>query len=219
MKKQTVTKLIAGLILCLTVTFFVGQVSDLLEIHHTPTEQKIKSSQKTKQAQENNSQVQVSHRRTSKKSVMRRPINWKKSSETVAYPDLSKIDDFWIHVSTRKSRVFLMSGSKKIYTMYASTGAGGQQATPKGTWYIQPEKGDFFYNGQSGEGAKYWVSFKDHGVYLFHSVPTDQNGNFIKKEAAELGKKANSHGCVRLSVADAKWMYHNLQPNTKVVID
>ncbi|WP_333590214.1 L,D-transpeptidase [Ligilactobacillus acidipiscis] len=213
MKKEAVTKFIAGLVLCLSVTFAIGKISDQIEPHNQLTQTK------TKQLKKGSRQVQVKHRKKTKKSVMRRPINWKKSSETVAYPELAKIDDFWIHVSTGKSRVFLMSGSKKIYTMYASTGAGGEQATPKGTWYIQPEKGDFFYNGQSGEGAKYWVSFKGHGVYLFHSVPTDQKGKFIKKETEELGRKANSHGCVRLSVPDARWMYHNLQTDTKVVID
>lgn len=211
MKKQKLKKFIGGLILCLAATFVIGKISDQVEI------QKSSNGPKTEQKQKK--QNKIAHKKAEKKSPLRQPINWRKSSETAPYPDLDKVSDFWVHVKTSKSRVYLMSGSKKIYTMYASTGAGGKQATPKGTWHIQPEKGEFFYNGESGEGAKYWVSFKDHGVYLFHSVPTDQNGNFIKKEAKELGKRANSHGCVRLSVPDAKWMYENLQTNTKVVID
>ena len=210
MQKQALKKIIAGVILCLVVTFVVVKASDALE-------QSQKNEQdKTEQTTKKTGKVKSSEK---KKTVMRKPINWKRSSETVAYPDLDKAKDFWIHVSTKKSRVYLMDGKKKLYTMYASTGKGGEQATPKGTWHIQPEKGEFFYNGESGEGAKYWVSFKDHGVYLFHSVPTDENGNFIKDEAKELGKKSNSHGCVRLSVPDAKWMYKNLETNTKVVID
>lgn len=215
MTKKTLMKVLGGIALCLAVTFVLAMVSDHIErpqAQETPTKKVVKNKQaaakKAKKA-----------KKTAKKSVMRTPIDWRKSSETVAYPDLDQAKDFWIHVSTKKSRVYLMDGDRKMYTMYASTGAGGEQATPKGTWYIEPERGDFFYNGQSGEGAKYWISFKDHGVYLFHSVPTDQNGNFIEDEAKDLGKKARSHGCVRLSVADAKWMYENIQTNTKVVID
>lgn len=219
MAKKTLGKFVGGLILCLIVTFVLGKISDKIEQPQVKENVTEKATTTQGKANKKTTQDRLSTSKTGKKTVMRRPINWRKSSETVAYPDLQKVTNFWIHVSTEKSRVYLMAGSRKIYTMYASTGSGGEEATPKGTWHIQPEKGDFFYNGNSGEGAKYWVSFKDHGVYLFHSVPTDQNGNFIKSEAQDLGKKARSHGCVRLSVADAKWMYENLTTNTKVVID
>ena len=46
-----------------------------------------------------------------------------------------------------------------------------------------------FFNESSGEGANYWVSWKDHGVYLFHSVPIDASGDYIEEEAEELGQK------------------------------
>ena len=39
---------------------------------------------------------------------------------------------------------------------------------------------------------------------LLHSVPIDASGDYIEEEAEELGQKANSHGCIRLTVADAK---------------
>ncbi len=40
-----------------------------------------------------------------------------------------------------------------------------------------------FYNHKLNEGAKYYVSWKDHGVYLFHSVPTKSDGSINKEEA------------------------------------
>ena len=88
-----------------------------------------------------------------------------------------------------------------------------------GTFYIEPERGDSFYNASLNEGANNWVSFKDHGIYLFHSVPTDASGNYNVKEAKKLGKTAASHGCIRLSVPDSKWMSENLKTGTKVVIN
>ncbi|MEJ1319666.1 L,D-transpeptidase [Latilactobacillus sakei] len=33
-----------------------------------------------------------------------------------------------------------------------------------------------------------------------------------------MGETSNSHGCIRLSVADAKWFYQAIPVNTKVVI-
>lgn len=153
---------------------------------------------------------------TSKDSKMN-PINWKKSSEKKDYPDLTKYPNAYLKVSISKQRVYVMNGNKVLYTMYASTGSK-DSPTPTGTFQIQAERGEFFYNASSKEGAKYWVSFKDHGIYLFHTVPTDKNGNFIEEEANQLGKEAKSHGCVRLSVPDAKWIYDKVPEGMKVEI-
>jgi len=153
-----------------------------------------------------------------KKFTSTKQINWREPSEDKAYPNLKSYPNAWLDVNTSKQRVYVRSGNKVLYTMYCSTGTGKDNATPHGTYYIQAERGKFFYNQNSGEGAKYWVSWKDHGIYLFHSVPTDKNGNYIESEAKQLGKTAASHGCVRLSVADAKWVYTNVPYGMKVVI-
>lgn len=163
----------------------------------------------------------------SESTTMQTPIDWQKSSETKPYPDLDQVNDFWVKVDLKKNRTYLMSGDKVIYTMYSSGGSyhhdeetGKYESyTPTGTFYIKPERGDSFYNASLNEGANNWVSFKDHGIYLFHSVPTDASGNYNVKEAKKLGKKAASHGCIRLSVPDSKWMSENLKTGTKVVIN
>ncbi|WP_235804118.1 L,D-transpeptidase [Ligilactobacillus hayakitensis] len=145
-------------------------------------------------------------------------VDWRGPSEDKPYPDVNKYPNMWVKVSTTANRVYLMNGNQVLYTMLASTGARGME-TPKGTFYIQGERGNHFFNQYSREGANYWVSFKDHGVYLFHSVPVDVNGNYIVKEAEQLGKQSLSHGCIRLSVSDAKWFYQNIKYGTKVVIN
>ncbi|WP_427910919.1 L,D-transpeptidase [Pediococcus parvulus] len=189
----------------------------LISLRFHPATSKVKT--------QDSNQVSVSklpkEKKTKKKKVAKRPsymraVNWKKSSETKAYPDLTKYSNVWIQVSIAKQRVYIRNNKKRLYTMYATTGA--KNSTPTGTYHIQAERGEFFYNAQSKEGAKYYVSWKDHGVYLFHTVPTNSQGQFIVKEAKKLGKKANSHGCVRLSVPDAKWIYTNIKEGIKVVI-
>jgi hypothetical protein len=58
------------------------------------------------------------------------------------------------------------------------------------------------------------------GGILFHSVYYYENGNPASLATAEFNKlgQAASHGCVRLSVADAKWIYDNCATGTKVII-
>lgn len=152
---------------------------------------------------------------TTQKQEQVEKIDWQRSSEDEPYPTLKNSDV--LLVSTQKQRVFIQRDDQTIYTMYCSTGAE-ETPTPKGEFVIEPEKGETFFNADSGEGANYYVSFKDHRVYLFHSVPIDKSGKYIIEEAEELGHKANSHGCVRLSVPDAQWFYENSLVGMKVKI-
>lgn len=164
---------------------------------------------------------------SSSSSHMRTPIDWHKSSETVSYPDLSKVKNFWIKVRLKQNRTYLYDGDKLIYTMYSTGGMYKknpqtgklESMTPTGTFYAQAERGASFFNSSLNEGANYYVSWKDHGVYLFHSVPTKAGGAYNVEEADKLGKSTGSHGCIRLSIPDAKWMSANLPVGTKIVIE
>ncbi|WP_430732203.1 L,D-transpeptidase [Apilactobacillus ozensis] len=150
-------------------------------------------------------------------SVQTTTINWKKPSENKPYPNMNVKKQNWLSVSISQQRVYVMSKQNKVlYTMNCSTGANN--ATPRGSYHIQAERGNHFYNAASKEGANYWTSWKDHGIYLFHSVPVDKHGKYVVSQAEELGKKANSHGCIRLSIADAKWVNQKVPFGTKVVI-
>lgn len=144
-------------------------------------------------------------------------VDWHKPSQNKAYPVMTAANGNYIKVSIHDQRVYVMNNQDQVlYTMYASTGA--DDSTPRGTFAIQPERGDFFFNEESQEGAKYWTSFKDHGVYLFHTVPTDRDGNYIEEEADLLGKEANSHGCIRLTIPDAKWINEHVPTGTTVIV-
>ena len=103
-----------------------------------------------------------------------------------------------------------------VRTMKCSTGKDATP-TPKGT----------FQSG-TGPGAR-WHYFKKfdcwaqyayyiEGDILFHSVLYNEKGGAVTQSSVNnLGRKA-SHGCVRLSVEDAKWIYNNCPVNTKVVV-
>ncbi len=65
--------------------------------------------------------------------------------------------------------------------------------------------------------GKYVTGFSGH--YLFHSVPYEQTESYTLKsdEFNKLGTNA-SQGCVRMMIADAKWIYDNLDMNTEVIV-
>ena len=80
---------------------------------------------------------------------------WMRPSEKQVYPDVNRHPGMWILVSKKTERTYLIDHGKVLYTMLASTGTKGANATPTGTFQIEAERGDFFYNQGSGEGAKY----------------------------------------------------------------
>lgn len=94
--------------------------------------------------------------------------------------------------------------------------APGAESTPtiKGTFTVA-EKGYFFDSGSSR--CFYYTQFS--GNYLFHSVLYSQRSTDPAKAGVidgTIGQKA-SHGCVRLQIENAKWIYDNVPRGTKVV--
>lgn len=119
-----------------------------------------------------------------------------------------------IQVSIADQKVTIYDAKKRIVKQFiCSTGTKGSE-TPTGTYKIA-ERGTSFYSKSSNEGGYYWTQF--HGDYLFHSVPFDENYKMEPEEAAKLGTPA-SHGCVRLAIPDAKWIYDHVSRGTSVTI-
>ncbi|WP_052045283.1 L,D-transpeptidase family protein [Caloranaerobacter azorensis] len=88
--------------------------------------------------------------------------------------------------------------------------------TPKGIFKIEEgRRGKWFYTPRFKQGGKYWVGFK--GTYLFHSVPFTEDGKIIEEEKEKLGTPA-SHGCIRLPVDVAKYIYENIPAGSLVLI-
>lgn len=139
-------------------------------------------------------------------------VNWREPTGG-KQPDLRTMSDISIDVDLKAQRAYVKSHGKTVYTMIISSGMDG--STPTGSWTTK-QRGDHFYNPNEKMGGDYWIRI--HGEYLFHTVPTTQTMNdYIASEGAKLGKPA-SHGCIRLSVADAKWLYNELPDNTPVHI-
>lgn len=87
-------------------------------------------------------------------------------------------------------------------------------STPMGI-YRTGSRGESFYTPKYKEGAYNWVRFNKG--YLIHSIPFDEDRNVIASERDKLGQKA-SHGCIRLALDDARWIYDNIPKGTMVIV-
>lgn len=90
-----------------------------------------------------------------------------------------------------------------------------ESATPEGTFWTS----DYYVWRRMVDDTfgRYAVRF--NGKILFHSVPyIEESPDTLKwEEYNQLGENA-SLGCVRLTAEDAKWIYDNCKPGTKVVV-
>lgn len=100
--------------------------------------------------------------------------------------------------------------------MVCSVGMSGH-TTRKGTYSLS-RSGRWHvlrYNSNGQYATRY------SGPYMFHSVTYDRLGNHYSLQAAEYRKlgKAASHGCIRLQVEDAKWIYNHAHQSTTTIRD
>ena len=85
--------------------------------------------------------------------------------------------------------------------------------TPRGIWKIGGRERFGKFANFSGEYARYWTQIV--GSVFFHSIMFgNRTVNSLQRSAFNnLGRSA-SHGCVRLYVEDARWLYYYACPGT-----
>ncbi len=92
--------------------------------------------------------------------------------------------------------------------------------TPKGSYTVQGKE-PVFHGKENAYSCYYGVVFDSAREMMFHSVGYKNNGSQADKDIifSNLGQWA-SHGCVRLELKNAKWLYDHVGNSygTKVVI-
>lgn len=89
--------------------------------------------------------------------------------------------------------------------------ADGKASTPTVTGVFKVGSRGYYFN--SGAYRCYWWT-QFYGDYLFHSVLYNHSGVLMDGRVGV----ALSHGCVRLQIDNAKWIYDNIPSGTTVVV-
>ncbi|MCT4509456.1 MAG: L,D-transpeptidase [Tepidibacter sp.] len=130
--------------------------------------------------------------------------------------NLTSATDRLIWVDTKKNMVYTFKGKDKewkIEKKMVCTDGKASTPTVKGDFTIK-SRAPWLISYNKQVKAKYKVRF--YGNYYFHSILFDSKGENIVD--SRLGKSL-SHGCIRLSIEDAKWIYDNVINNTAVHIN
>lgn len=116
-----------------------------------------------------------------------------------------------VNCSAHKVAIFKGKKGKWKKAKYWDCGTG-KAATPtkKGTFTVK-SKG-YYFDADGGARCFYYTQFS--GNYLFHSVLYNKNKQLIDGRVG----MALSHGCVRLKIKNAKWIYDNVPRGTKVIV-
>jgi len=108
------------------------------------------------------------------------------------------------------------NGSYIIPVVSFITSTGRNNKTPLGTY--SSRKLGVWWTLLGPSYGQYVTQI--YGGYLFHSVPYSTMGNKYSLKAdyyRQLGVQASA-GCVRMTVADAKWIYENANNGTTIII-
>lgn len=129
--------------------------------------------------------------------------------------NIESTTSYFINVNLKNQKTYIYKGKSDkwqlVRTCPCSTGIIGED-TPSGSFSTK-EKGDWFFSDKYEQGGKYWTQIT--GDILFHSVPFDKDKITVLDYTMN---KPSSHGCIRLSIDDAKWIYTNIPKESKVII-
>ncbi|WP_234121233.1 L,D-transpeptidase family protein [Clostridium hydrogenum] len=127
--------------------------------------------------------------------------------------NLDSYTKYLIIASLKEQRVYIFNGSNKNWTLintFQCTSGAAATPTITGHFFVQG-KGRAFKSGNDII-CKYYTQIQ--GNYLFHSILFDKNGNVVD---GTLGASL-SHGCMRLAVENAKYIYDNIPMGTSIWI-
>jgi lipoprotein-anchoring transpeptidase ErfK/SrfK len=119
-----------------------------------------------------------------------------------------------------EQRVYVYNNRKRlIATLPASTGVDDQ--TPVGTFKVFSRSAQTFYTPNPSERMRWMTRFtkgRQGGNIGFHGIPYKVTKSGEIPFPTPLGVAPSSHGCIRMRVADAKWLFHNMNIGTVVSV-
>ena len=137
--------------------------------------------------------------------------------------DYSKVSS-WPPAGTYSIEIDL---TNRVMTVFDSAGTPVRQMlctigrwdtpTPQGTFLMGGQRERFGYFEKFECYAQYWSQI-DGDIFIHSVLYREKDADtLIRSSYRNLGR-ASSHGCVRLTVPDARWIYENVAPGSQVTI-
>ena len=122
-----------------------------------------------------------------------------------------------VDISDQRVYIGSWNGSqyKTLVKKFKCSTGKAETPTPLGTYQTDGKAGDEWYYFKDFNCYAKWATRIVGGI-LFHSITYNSSKRRTGSESS-LGRRA-SHGCIRLRVEDAKWIYDNCPQGTTVVI-
>lgn len=114
---------------------------------------------------------------------------------------------------------FYNSRRRLIATLPVSTGTDDQ--TPVGTFKVYSKSAQTFFTPDPTERMRWMTRFtkgREGGAIGFHGIPYRVTKAGEIPIFTPLGQYPVSHGCIRVRVSDAKWIFDNMSLGTTVSV-
>lgn len=111
-----------------------------------------------------------------------------------------------LYIHQNLQTMFVFEDGAVVHTIPCSTGLHTPRTRTR-AWIgrVGEYWGTFQAYGVWADEA--WFLFKDDGSILIHGAPyTLENGDKVYQDLDLLGVRPGSHGCIRISPEDAKWL-------------
>jgi lipoprotein-anchoring transpeptidase ErfK/SrfK len=138
----------------------------------------------------------------------------------VSGPQKGRINIAFARIVLNEQRAYFYTSSRRlIATLPVSTGANDQ--TPVGTFKVFSKSALAIFTPAPNERMRYMTRFtkgRQGDNIGFHGIPFKVTKNGEVPFYTPLGIAPVSHGCIRMRVADAKWVFTNMKLGSVVAV-
>lgn len=138
----------------------------------------------------------------------------------VSGPQKARINIAFARIVLDEQRAYFYTASRRlIATLPVSTGVNDQ--TPTGTFKVFSKSALAIFTPAPNERMRYMTRFtkgRQGDNIGFHGIPFKVTKNGEVPFYTPLGIAPVSHGCVRMRVADAKWVFTNMKLGSVVAV-
>lgn len=138
----------------------------------------------------------------------------------VSPPQRRRIKIAFARVILDEQRAYFYNSSRRlIATLPVSTGVDDQ--TPLGVFKVFSKSAETFYTPNPRERMRFMTRFtvgREGGNIGFHGIPYRVTKSGEVPFYTPLGLAPSSHGCIRMRVTDAKWVFHNMAIGSTVSV-